>query len=99
MHNMQMVGKDGYSIHGAIRQGTQACNAEWEQETSNLIMPFLVQNAKMMKGLTTLPRQSFYFESTVHTSQMHKVISVTSKQKLKGNIIQNCWNVPDVEYY
>lgn len=45
MRNMQMVGKeDGYSIHGAIRPETQACNAESEQENSNLIMPFLVQN-------------------------------------------------------
>lgn len=63
MLNMQMVGKeDGYNIHEAIRPETQACNAESEQENSNLIMPFLVQNEKVIKGLTTLIilRQSFY---------------------------------------
>lgn len=46
--------EDGYSIHRAIRQGTQACNAESEQENSNLIMPFLVQNEKVIEGLATL---------------------------------------------
>lgn len=49
------VGKeDGYGIRRAIRPETQACNAESEQEDSNLIMPFLVQNEKVIKGLTTL---------------------------------------------
>lgn len=38
----------------AIRPETQACNAESEQEKSNLIMPFLVQNEKVIKGLTLL---------------------------------------------
>lgn len=54
---------------------------------------------RVIKGLTTLSRQSFHLQNTVHMSQMHKVISVTTKKKLKGNILQNCWNVPDVEYY
>lgn len=45
------VGKeDGYSIRRAIRPETQACNAESEQENSNLIMPFLVQNEKVIKA-------------------------------------------------
>lgn len=50
MLNMQRVGKeDGYSIHRAIRPETQDCNADSEQENSNLIMPFLVQNEKVIK--------------------------------------------------
>lgn len=55
MLNMQMVGKeDGYSLRRVVRPETQACNAESEQENSNLIMPFLVQNEKVIKGLATL---------------------------------------------
>lgn len=49
-----MWGRNMVTVYAELSDQKQACNAESEQENSNLIMPFLVQNEKVIKGLTTL---------------------------------------------